>query len=140
MAIRRQGNVSQKHPSLPEQCKHKTNINQSRKPCLRITAVSRSGFILTIIINFFKLHFMIFKKNYFSLSISIIAMVYNAIQFVFYPELTPIWFIRVIGGSFIFYAIGYALDIHKIYLNRKIQKLNKQISEHEIYMKSILKQ
>jgi hypothetical protein len=29
---------------LPEQCKHKTNINQNRKPCLRITAVSRSVF------------------------------------------------------------------------------------------------
>jgi hypothetical protein len=44
VAIRRQGKVSLKHRSLPEQRKHKTNINQSRKTCLRITAVSRSVF------------------------------------------------------------------------------------------------
>ena len=68
-----------------------------------------------------------FKKNYFYLLISIIAMVYNAIQLMFFPELTPEWFIRIIGGLFITYAIGYALDIQKIYLQKKIDKLNEQI-------------
>jgi len=65
-----------------------------------------------------------FKKNYFYLSMAIIAMLYNAVQFMFYPELTPQWFIRVIGGLFVVYAIGYALDIQKIYLQKKIDKLN----------------
>ena len=68
-----------------------------------------------------------FKKTYFYLSISIIAMVYNAIQLMFFPELTPEWFIRVLGGMFIIYAIGYGLDIQKIYLQKKIDKLNSQI-------------
>ncbi len=80
-----------------------------------------------------------FKKNYFTLSVSIIATIYNAIQLIFYPSLTPTWFIRVIGGLFILYAIGYALDIHKIYLNRKIEKLNIKISAFQ-QLKSILKQ
>ena len=64
-----------------------------------------------------------FRKNYFYLSISIIAMVYNAIQLMFFRELTPEWFIRFLGGLFIIYAIGYALDIQKIYLQEKIDKL-----------------
>ena len=68
-----------------------------------------------------------FKKNYFYLSISITAMVYNAIQLMFFPESTPQWFIRVLGGLFIIYAIGYGLDIQKIYLQKKIEKLNSQI-------------
>ena len=68
-----------------------------------------------------------FKKTYFYLSISIIAMVYNAIQLMFFPELTPVWFIRIIGGLFIIYAIGYILDIQKIYLQKKIDKLNSKI-------------
>ena len=68
-----------------------------------------------------------FKKNYFYLSISIIAMVYNAIQLMFFPELTPQWFIRFLGGLFMIYAIGYGLDIQKIYLQKKIDKLNSQI-------------
>lgn len=81
-----------------------------------------------------------FNKNYFYLSISIIALVYNAIQFIFYPELTPQWFICIIGGLFVIYAIGYALDIQKIYLKKKIAKLDKQISDNENYMNEILKQ
>ena len=80
-----------------------------------------------------------FKKNYFTLSVSIIATIYNAIQLIFYPNLTPTWFIRVIGGLFILYAIGYALDIQKIYLQRKIEKLNNKISAFQ-QLKSILKQ
>jgi hypothetical protein len=68
-----------------------------------------------------------FKKNYFYLSISIIAMIYNAIQLMFYPELTPQWLIRIIGGLFVVYAIGDALDIQKIYLQKKIDKLNELI-------------
>lgn len=68
-----------------------------------------------------------FKKNYFYLSIAIIAMLYNAIQFIFYPELTPKWFIRIIGFLFVIYAICYALDIQKIYLTKKISELDKKI-------------
>ena len=68
-----------------------------------------------------------FKKNYFYLSITIIAAVCDAIQLMFFPELTPLWFIRLVGGLFIMYAIGYALDIQKIYLQKKIDKLNSQI-------------
>jgi len=71
-----------------------------------------------------------FKKNYFYLSMAIIAMLYNAVQFMFYPELTPQWFIRVIGGLFVIYAIGYALDIQKIYLQKKIDKLNELIKRN----------
>ena len=68
-----------------------------------------------------------FKKTYFYLSISIIAMVYTALQLVFFPESTSQWFIRIIGGLFIMYAINYGLDIQKIYLQKKIDKLNSQI-------------
>jgi len=67
-----------------------------------------------------------FKKNYFYLSISIIAMLYNAYQFIFYPELVYDWFIRVLGGLFILYAIGYVLDIQNLYLSKKIEKLQKE--------------
>ncbi len=72
-----------------------------------------------------------FKKNYFYLSIAIIAMLYSAVQFMFYPELTPQWFIRLIGGGlFVVYAIGYALDIQNIYLQKKIDKLNELIKRN----------
>lgn len=71
-----------------------------------------------------------FKKNYFYLSIAIIAMLYTAVQLMFYPELTSQWFIRIIGGLFVIYAIGYALDIQKIYLQKKIEKLNKLIKRN----------
>ncbi len=81
-----------------------------------------------------------FKKNYFYLSTAIIATTYNAIHFMFFPELVPQWFIRVIGGLFVLYTIGYILDIQKIYLTKKIEKLDKQISENENYMNEILKQ
>ena len=80
-----------------------------------------------------------FKKNYFYLSMAIIATSYNAIQFMFFPELIPQWFIRVIGGLFVLYTIGYVLGIQKIYLTKKIEKLDKQISENENYMNEILK-
>ena len=70
---------------------------------------------------------------------AIIATSYNAIQFMFFPELIPQWFIRVIGGLFVLYTIGYVLDIQKIYLTKKIEKLDKQISENENYMNEILK-
>ena len=80
-----------------------------------------------------------FKKNYFYLSMAIIATTFNAIQFMFFPELIPQWFIRVIGGLFVLYTIGYVLDIQKIYLTKKIEKLDKQISENENYMNEILK-
>lgn len=81
-----------------------------------------------------------FKKNYFYLSMAIIATTFNAIQFMFFPELVPQWFIRIIGGLFVLYTIGYILDIQKIYLTKKIEKLDKQISENQNYMNEILKQ
>ena len=56
-------------------------------------------------------------------------MIYNAIQFMFFPELTPQWLIRVIGGLFVIYAIGYALDIHTIYLRKNIDKLNELLKD-----------
>ena len=71
-----------------------------------------------------------FKKNYFYLSMSIIATTFNAIQFMFFPELVPQWFIRVIGGLFVLYTIGYVLDIQKIYLTKKISELDKKIIEN----------
>ena len=61
---------------------------------------------------------------------AIIATIFNAIQFMFFPELVPQWFIRVIGGLFVVYAIGYALDIQKIYLQKKIDKLNELIKRN----------
>ena len=70
---------------------------------------------------------------------AIIATSYNAIQFMFFPELIPQWFIRIIGGLFVLYTIGYVLGIQKIYLTKKIEKLDKQISENENYMNEILK-
>lgn len=70
---------------------------------------------------------------------AIIATSYNAIQFMFFPELIPQWFIRVIGCLFVLYTIGYVLGIQKIYLTKKIEKLDKQISENENYMNEILK-
>lgn len=69
------------------------------------------------------------KKNYFYLSLAVIATVYNAVQLIFYPELTPIWFIRIMGGFFVLLAIGYILDIQKIYLQNKIDDLKKLISD-----------
>jgi len=71
---------------------------------------------------------------------AIIATTFNAIQFMFFPELVPQWFIRIIGGLFVLYTIGYILDIQKIYLTKKIEKLDKQISENQNYMNEILKQ
>ena len=69
------------------------------------------------------------KKNYFYLSLAAMATVYNAIQLILYPESTPIWFIRIMGGFFILLAIGYILDIQKIYLQNKIDNLKKLISD-----------
>ena len=68
------------------------------------------------------------KKNYFYLSVGIIATTYNAIQLIFYPELTPTWFIRLMGGFFILLTIGYILDIQNIYLQNKIDNLKSLIS------------
>lgn len=67
------------------------------------------------------------KKNYFYLIFAIIATTYNAIQLMFYPELTPTWFIRVLGGLFVVYTINYILDIYQLYLKNKIKKLDAKI-------------
>lgn len=71
-----------------------------------------------------------FKKNYFYLSIVILGTSYIAIQFIFFPETVPQYFIRVIGGIFILYSIEYFLDIQKIYLNKKNNKLDRKIIQN----------
>lgn len=72
------------------------------------------------------------KKNYFYLSLAVIATVYNAIQLIFYPELTPMWFIRVMGGFFVFLAIGYIFDILNLRLRIRIKKLDELIAEKNL--------
>lgn len=69
------------------------------------------------------------KKNYFYLSLAIIAMTYNAWGFIFYPELVPQWFLRFIGGLFLLYAIGYLLDMKKLYLQNEINRLDTEIRD-----------
>ena len=71
------------------------------------------------------------KKNYFYLSVGIIATTYNAIQLIFYPELTPMWFIRLMGGFFVFLAIGYVFDILNLRLRIRIKKLDELIAEKQ---------
>lgn len=76
------------------------------------------------------------KKNYFYLLIASVAMVYNSVQLIFYPEFTPIWFIRLMGGFFVICAIGYLLDIQKLYLQNRIDKLSKKLDEIEFPQKT----
>ena len=71
------------------------------------------------------------KKNYFYLSLAVIATVYNAIELIFYPELTLMWFIRVMGGFFVFLAIGYVFDILNLRLRNRIKKLDDLIAEKQ---------
>lgn len=68
------------------------------------------------------------KKNYFYLSLATIVTAYQAIQLIFYPELTPMWFIRCMGGFFVFWAIGYVFDILNLRLRNRIKKLDELIS------------
>ena len=70
------------------------------------------------------------KKNYVYLSIAIIATGYSAVEFMFFPELIPKWLIRIIGGLFLLSFISYFLDIQKLYLTKKINKVEKKIIEN----------
>lgn len=69
-----------------------------------------------------------FKKSYVFLVISFLALLYNAIQLIFFPELTSMWFMRVIGGLFLLYALGSGLDIYNLYLKNRIKDLDEKIA------------
>lgn len=69
------------------------------------------------------------KKNYFYLSLVVIATTYQAFSFIFYPELVQDWLIRLFGFLFILYAIGAVLDMRKLYLQNEINRLAKEISD-----------
>lgn len=69
------------------------------------------------------------KKNYFYLSLAIIATTYQAFSLMFYPELAPDWLIRFFGFLFALYAIGAVLEIQTLYLKNKIKTLDEKLEE-----------
>ena len=68
-----------------------------------------------------------FKQNYFYFIVSIIALSHCAFVLIVHPDTVPTWFIRVLGGYFVVLLIDYILKMYSFYLDKKIERLKKQI-------------
>ena len=73
-----------------------------------------------------------FKQNYFYFIISIIALSHCAFDLIVYPDTVPIWFIRVLGGYFVLLLIDYVLKMYSFYLEKKLDKLKKQLEDFDV--------
>lgn len=65
-------------------------------------------------------------KKIFLLVLNFVAVGYTGVQLILFPEETPMWLIRLIGGIFAVQAVVYVSDIVKIHLESRVEKLKQK--------------